>query len=146
MKIINALNTYFESFNFLIYFILILCGLGVFRNVVFLSNYHALGQNVNSILIAMIVVYSVQILLILMKQWAVWIVSLIQVIFCISVYPDFSILPLTAIIRHIFFEGLAEGNYAWANFISFMFISFGFSVEIAKTYLLYVYFPRSHNK
>ena len=135
-------KNYFKDFNFIIYFILVLCILGLVRNILFLNSYHALGQDVNSIFIAMISIYFAQIALILLKQWQVCIISLIQVAFCVYIYPDFSILPISAVIKFIFFDRLAEGNYAWANFINFMFISFGFSMEIIKTYLLYVYFPR----
>ena len=137
----HKIKDYFKDFNFIIYFILVLCILGLVRNIVFLNNYHALGQDVNSIFIAMISIYVAQILLMLLKCWQVAFISLIQVIFCIYVFPDFSILPFSAVIKFIFFDSLAEGNYAWADFINFMFISFGFSMEIIKTYLLYVYFP-----
>lgn len=139
----TATKNYFKDFDFIVYFILVLCALGLFRNIVFLNNYHALGQDVNSIFIAMIMIYFSQIILILTKRWQVSFISLIQVIFCIYVYPDFSILPFSAVVKFVFFDRLIEGNYAWANFINFMFISFGFSVEIIKTYLLYVYFPRN---
>lgn len=139
----TKIKNYLKSFNFVTYFILVLCILGLFRNIIFLNTYHSLGQDVNNILIAMISLYFAQILLILSKQWQVYLISLIQVIFCIYVYPDFSILPFSAVLKFIFFNRLTEGNYAWASFINFMFISFGFSVEIIKTYLLYVYFPRN---
>lgn len=142
----KKIKNYFESFNFITYFILILCVLGLFRNLLFLNSYHALGQDVNNILIAMISIYSAQIIFILLKQWQVTIISLIQVIFCIYVFPDFSIIPFSAIIKFIFFDRLTEGSYAWANFINIMFVSFGFSVEILKTYLLYIYFPPKRNK
>ncbi len=139
----TKIKNYFKDFNFIIYLILVLCLLGLFRNIVFLNNYHALGQDVSSVFKAMISLYFAQILLILLKRWQVFFISLIQVIFCIYVYPDFSILPFSAVLKFIFFDRLTEGNYAWANFINFMFISFGFSIEIIKTYLLYIYFPRN---
>ncbi len=143
MKIYKKIKAYFQGFNFLIYFILLLCLLGLFRNTVFLKAFHPLGQEVDTIFLAMMMLYFAQIFLILMRQWAVWIVSLIQVIFCIYVYPDFSILPLSAVMKFVFFEGLVERSYAWANFINFIFVSLGFTVEIIKTYLLYIYFPRN---
>ena len=139
----KKIKIYFKSFNFIIYFILVLCILGLIRNIIFLKSYHALGQDANSIFIAMISIYFAQIALILLKQWQVCFISLIQVIFCIYIFPDFSILPFSAVLKFIFFDRLTEGNYAWASFINFMFISFGFSVEIIKTYLLYIYFPRN---
>lgn len=139
----KKIKNYFKDFNFIIYFILVLCTLGLVRNILFLNNYHALGQDVNSIFIAMISIYFAQIALILLKQWQVYIISLIQVIFCIYIYPDFSVLPINAVIKFVCFNHVTEGNYAWASFINFMFISFGFSMEMIKTYLLYVYFPRN---
>ena len=139
----ETIKNYFGSFNFMTYFILVLCFLGLLRNIIFLNSYHALGQDTTNIFIAMISIYSSQIILILLKQWQVSFISLLQVIFCIYVFPDFSILPFSAVIKFIFFSNIIEDNYAWANFINFMFISFGFSVEIIKTYLLYVYFPRN---
>ena len=77
-----------------------------------------------------------------MKNWTVWIVSAIQVAFCIYVFPDFSVVPFTAVLQFLFFDGLKESSFAWAHFINFMFVSLGFSTEIIKTYLLYIYFPR----
>ena len=139
----SKILSYFESFNFWIYFILVLCFLGLFRNIVFLSSFHLLGNNLNSIFLSMIALYLAQIIFILLKHWAVWIVSLIQVIFCIYVYPDFSIVPFSSVLEFLFFDSLKENSFAWANFINFMFISFGFSTEIIKTYLLYIYFPRT---
>lgn len=139
----KEIKNYFKNFNFIIYFILILCILGLVRNIIFFKTYHALGQDASSIFIAMISIYFAQIALILLKRWQVYIISLIQVIFCIYVFPDFSILPFSAVLKFIFFNRLIEGNYAWATFINFMFISFGFSMEILKTYLLYIYFPRT---
>ena len=146
LSVYKKIKNYFKSFNFITYFILTLCILGLFRNLLFLNAYHALGQNVNSILIAMISIYFAQIVFILLKQWQVSLISLIQVIFCIYIFPDFSILPFSAVIKFLFFNRLTEGSYAWANFIDIMFVSFGFSVEILKTYLLYIYFPPNKNR
>lgn len=139
----KKIKDYFKSFNFVTYFILVLCILGLFRNIIFIRSYQALGQDAEIIFVAMIAIYFAQIMMILLKQWQVFLISLIQVIFCIYVFPDFSIMPFSAVIKFIFFNRLIEGNYAWATFINFMFISFGFSVEIIKTYLLYIYFPRN---
>ena len=138
----TKIKDYLKSFNFITYFILVLCALGLIRNTLFLKNFHALGQDASNLFIAMIAIYFAQILLILAKRWQVWIISLIQVIFCIYVFPDFTITPISAVIKFVFFNKMIEGNYAWASFINFVFISFGFSVEMIKTYLLYVYFPR----
>lgn len=144
----NCLKTepYFKSFNFWTYLILILCILGVFRNAVFLHHYRLIDNNVSLIFMAMIALYAAQILFILMKSWVVWLISLIQIGFCIYVYPDFSIVPFSAVIQFVFFDGLKESSFAWAHFINFMFISLGFSTEIIKTYLLYIYFPRTNKQ
>ena len=144
-KKIKKVFEYFKSFNFLTYFILALCALGLFRNIVFLKTFHPLGQNTDSIFIAMITLYFVQIALILMRQWVVWLISLIQVIFCIYVYPDFSFVPFIAVGKYMIFENIAQKGYGWAHFLNFAFISLGFSIEMIKTYLLYIYFPRSKN-
>ncbi len=138
----KKIKNYLKSFNFLTYFILALCCLGLFRNIAFYKNYHPLGQEVNSVFIAMMVLYLAQILLMLMKRWEVWTISLLQVIFCIYVFPDFSFTPFIAILKHMVFEGLASKGYGWAHFLNFAFVSLGFSTEIIKTYLLYVYFPK----
>ena len=138
----TKIKDYLKSFNFITYFILVLCVLGAFRNILFLNSYSALGEDMNIIFKAMIMVYLAQTLLILLRHWSVWTISLIQVIFCIYVFPDFTITPISAVIKFVFFNKIIEDNYAWATFINFMFISFGFSMEMIKTYLLYVYFPR----
>ncbi len=138
----TKIKKYLKSFNFIVYLILILCILGLVRNILFLKNFHALGKDASNLFIAMIAIYFAQIVLILAKKWQVWIISLIQVIFCIYVFPDFTITPISAVIKFVFFNKMIEGNYAWATFINFMFISFGFSAEMIKTYLLFVYFPR----
>lgn len=142
----KKIKNYFKSFNFLIYFILVLCILGLVRNIIFLKNYQALGKEAEIIFIAMGTIYFAQIILILLKQWQVYLISLLQIIFCLYIFPDFSIVPLSAVIKFIFFNRLIEDNYAWAVFINFIFISFGLSIEMIKTYLLYIYFPRNTKK
>ena len=141
----QKIESYFKSFNFWVYFILLLCFLGVFRNTVFLHHF-GLNNNLTHIFWAMIAIYAAQILLMLSKMWMVWIVSLIQIGFCIYVFPDFSITPLSAVLQFLFFDSLKESSFAWAHFINFMFVSFGFSTEIIKTYLLYIYFPRPNKQ
>jgi len=142
---LTKLKNYLKSFNFITYFILALCILGLIRNISFYKAYRPLGQEMmDSVFIAMITIYLAQIFLILMRHWVVWIISLIQVIFCIYVYPDFSFVPFIAVAKHFIFEGVASKGYAWAHFLNFTFVSVGFSVEILKTYLLYVYFPRKN--
>ncbi|MBO7605963.1 MAG: hypothetical protein J6S61_05870 [Elusimicrobiaceae bacterium] len=142
----KKIKDYFKSFNFVIYFILVLCVLGLIRNIIFLNSNYAADLDAKIIFVAMISVYFAQIALILLKQWAVFFISLIQIIFCLYIFPDFSILPFSAVIKFIFFERLIEDNYTLAVFINFMFISFGLSMEMIKTYLLYIYFPRNTKK
>lgn len=140
---LRKIKDYLKSFNFLTYFILVLCILGLVRNITFYRTYHPLGQEMmNSVFLAMIMIYAAQFALILMKHWVVWVISAIQVLFCIYVYPDFSFMPFIAVAKHFIFESLASKGYGWAHFLNFTFISLGFSVEIIKTYLLYIYFPR----
>ena len=146
IKVANKILSYFKSYNCWVYFILVLCFLGLFRNIVFLSSFHPLGVDMETTFAAMIALYSAQIFFIAIKKWIVWVISLIQVIFCIYVYPDFSLLPFIAVIKYLFFEGIVQKGYGWANFINFAFVSLGFSAEILKTYLLYVYFPRKTSK
>jgi len=138
----KKIKAYFKDFNFWVYLILILCFLGLFRNSVFLTNFRFLNNHLVHIFWAMIYIYAAQILFILLKHWVVWVISLIQLVFCILVYPDFSIIPFSAVIDFLFFDGLKNNSFAWAHFINFMFVSLGFSTEIIKTYLLYIYFPR----
>ena len=142
----RAIRAYFESFNFWVYLILILCILGIFRNIVFLTNFRFLNNHLSHIFWAMLSLYSAQILFILLRHWVVWVISLIQVAFCILVYPDFSFIPFAAVLDFLFFDGLKDGSFAWTRFINFMFVSLGFSVEIIKTYLLYIYFPRKQKQ
>lgn len=139
----KGITNYFKSFNFWIYLILLLCLLGLFRNIVFLSNARFLNNNLDNIFMAMIALYAAQIVFILIRHWSVWIISALQVIFCIYIYPDFSFVPFSAVLDFLFFSGIKENSFAWAHFINFMFISLGFSTEIIKTYLLYIYFPRN---
>lgn len=142
----KAIKAYFKSFNFWVYLILILCLLGFFRNIVFLTNFRFLNNHLNHIFWAMLALYGAQILFLLLKHWVVWVISLIQAVFCILVHPDFSIIPFAAVLDFLFFDGFKENSFAWARFINFMFVSLGFSVEIIKTYLLYVYFPRKQKQ
>ena len=142
----KKIENYFKTFNFWTYFILLLCLLGVFRNIVFLKHLSFLNTHLVSVFLSMIALYACQIFLILLKHWSVWVISLVQIFFCMYIYPDFSIVPFSAVLQFLFFEGLKESSFAWAHFINFMFISLGLSAEIIKTYLLYIYFPRNKNK
>jgi|GEM_PF-3026340 hypothetical protein len=129
---------YFEAIDNWLYVILIFCFLGLVRNFLMLRyfefNYSYFATKV---CFAMFVIYFAQIALILMRQRIVFVISLIQLLFCAFVFRDFTFIQLNQIIlsaKNYFFP---EMNYAWSYFISFACFSLMFCLEIIKTYLLY---------
>ena len=121
-----------------LYLILAFCLFGCIRNILMLKyvglNY---GYFITKVCVAMLAIYFAQSVLILLRQRVVWFVSLVQCLFCIFVYKDFTFLPLASVfnaIRNYFIPNLTYGE---EYFIGFAMISFLFCAEIIKTYLLY---------
>ena len=84
---------YFEAIDNWLYLILAFCFLGLIRNFLMLRyfefNYTYFATKV---CLAMFVIYFAQIALILMRQRIVFVISLIQVLFCAFVFRDFTFL------------------------------------------------------
>ena len=133
-KVLN----YLSKIDYWLYLILTFCFFGCIRNIIMLKyagfNY---SYFMTKACIAMFVIYFAQSALILLRQRAVWFISLVQCFFCLFVYKDFTFLPLTnlfTLIKNFAFPNLTYGQ---EYFISFASISFLFSLELIKTYLLY---------
>ncbi len=134
-KILN----YLSKIDNWLYLILIFCLLGFYRNILMLKY---VGFNydyfITKACVAMLALYFAQIVLILLRQRVAWFVSLVQGLFCLFVFKDFTFLPLVSEvitpIKNIFAQDL---GYGWEYFISFATTSFLFCAEIIKTYLLY---------
>ena len=134
----NVIN-YMSKIDICIYIILMFCFLGLIRNLIALKYFGFNFAYFNTkLFFAMFMLYLSQIGLILLRQRIVALVSLMQVVFCIWVYRDFTFLPIASSIispiKNIFSNNL---SYGWEYFIGFAIISFLFSLEIIKTYLLY---------
>lgn len=130
--------TYLAKISNWLYLILIFCLFGCIKNILMLK-YVGLNYTyfITKLCVAMAVIYFVQSVLILLRQRIVWLASLIQCLFCIFVYRDFTFLPIAKVfnmVRDILFPNLTYGE---EYFISFAIISFLFCLEIIKTYLLY---------
>ncbi len=129
---------YFEAIDNWLYLILIFCFLGLIRNFLMLRyfefNYSYFATKVY---LAMFVIYFAQIALILMRQRIVFVISLIQVLFCAFVFRDFTFFQLNRAILSIKNYFFPELSYGWEYFISFACFSLLFCLEVIKTYLLY---------
>lgn len=130
---------YFFAIDNWLYLILAFCFFGFIRNLLMLK-FIGFDYNyfITKVCFAMFIIYFAQIVLILMRQRAVFIISIMQVLFCSFVFRDFTFLPLIQlllILKNHFFSNL---TYGWEYFISFTCFSLMFCLEIIKTYLLYV--------
>lgn len=134
----NRLFKYLAKIDNWLYLILIFCLFGVIRNLLLLR-YYGLNYSylTTKVCLAMLLVYSVQILLILLRQRLVWVVSLIQAIFCLTVYKDFTFIPLAAVLVMLKNALFTDISYGWEYFFNFALMSFMFCLELIKTYLLY---------
>ena len=135
----KKLFTYLSKIDNWLYLILVFCLFGCIRNLLMLKyigfNY---GYFITKICVAMLAIYSAQSLLILLRQRLVWVISLIQCIFCIWVYRDFTFVPIVEnVFNPIKRNLLPELTYGEEYFIGFAIVSFLFCAEIIKTYLLY---------
>ena len=138
---------YFYAIDNWLYVILAFCFFGLVRNFVILRY---VGWNYNyfvtKVCFAMFIIYLAQVILILMRQRTVFIISLLQVLFCAFVFRDFTFLPLIRLIvmiKNVLFTNL---SYGWEYFIGFACFSVMFCLEIIKTYLLYVLTNQLPNK
>lgn len=122
-----------------LYIILFFCLAGLLRNLLSLYVY---GLNYSSIavkaFIAMAMIYFAQIVLILLRQRIVWVISAIQCFFCFYVYEDFTAYPLFNIVKLFLKQWLENADYGWIYFFNMIAVSAMFSLELLKTYLIYV--------
>lgn len=129
---------YLSKIDGWLYIVLFFCVMGVLRNALQFTtlgfNYHNIAIK---ILVAMIVLYLVQISLILLRERKAWIVSAIQVFFCIYVYEDFTFFPLANMIRSIVWHIKPDLSFEWVSFMWETLVSAMFCLEILKTYLIY---------
>ena len=129
---------YLSKIDNLLYLILAFCLCGCIRNFLMLR-YMGLNYSyfITKVCVAMFAIYFAQSILILLRQRIVWFISLVQCLFCLFVYKDFTFLPcinLFNLVKNYFFPNLTYGE---EYFFSFACLSFLFSIEIIKTYLLY---------
>jgi hypothetical protein len=121
------------------YFILLFCFAGALRNLrSLLTSGFDYASAYSEVLVAMLVMYMAQVLLIFIRESKVWIISAIQAFFCFYVYPDFTFLPAIAILQNIIWHYAHGVSYGWMLFISLSSISALFSLEVLKTYFIYV--------
>lgn len=136
MKIIN----YLRAINGWLYVILFFCIVGFFRNIMQLSYFGFNYSNVaTKVFVAMIVIYFAQIILILLRERKAWIISIMQVFFCVYVYEDFTFVPLTNFIKMAVFHFFPNMDYSWHYFMNTAVVSLLFSLGLLKTYLIYVF-------
>jgi len=130
---------YLSKIDPVLYLILFFCLAGLLRNLLSLSIY---GLNYSSIavkaFIAMAVIYFAQIVLILLRQRNAWIVSALQCFFCFYVYEDFTAYPLLNAVKLFLKQWLESADYGWVYFFNMVAVSAMFSLELLKTYLIYV--------
>lgn len=134
----KKLFKYLSKIDYSLYLILAFCFFGCIRNILILK-YTGLDYSyfITKVCVAMVMVYFSQTLLILLRQRIVWLISLIQCIFCLFVYKDFTFLPLVNLFNLIKSIFLPDLTYGEEYFLGFASISFLFCMEIIKTYLLY---------
>lgn len=139
IKFLTKPLNYFGKIDVCIYIILIFCVLGFLRNFFALKYFDFNFAYYNTkLFFAMFMIYLAQICLILLRQRIVFLISLIQIFFCFFVYRDFTFLPIANIIISIKNVFAGDISYGWEYFISFTLTSLLVSLEIIKTYLLYV--------
>lgn len=131
---------YFGAISPVLYLILFFCIAGFLRNTLSLVHrgfdYSTIATKV---FLAMAVIYFAQSVLILMRQRNAWVISALQAFFCFYVYEDFTALPFSNMFKMIFASSMADWDYGWIYFTNMVIISAMFSLELLKTYLIYVY-------
>ena len=130
---------YLRGIDGWLYVILFFCFIGLLRNGMQLFRF---GFDYSSIatkvFVAMIMIYGVQVMLLLMRECKAWFISAIQAFFCFYVFEDFTFLPFSNLAKMIIFKIVPDMNYGWHYFMNTVIISAMFSLELLKTYIIYV--------
>ena len=133
------IKKYFGAIGWPLWVIHFFCLAGIARNIYHINlfgfNY---GTITTKVFVAMIVIYIAQSALIVARKSEAWLISALQAFFCFYVYEDFTFLPLIAVIKNIALYYLPDMNYGWLRFLHVSCISALLSLEIFKTYLLFV--------
>ncbi|MDR0952755.1 MAG: hypothetical protein LBM71_00990 [Elusimicrobiota bacterium] len=130
---------YLRSIDAWLYLILFFCLAGFLRNILQLFRFGLDYSNIAiRVFVAMSVIYFAQILFIFMKERKAWIISAVQALFCVYVYEDFTFLPLANAVEMLTSALWPNMDYGWFYFREMALISALFSLEIIKTYLLFV--------
>ena len=130
---------YFGARDPVLYLILFFCIAGLLRNMLALS-FHGFDYTTIStrVFLAISVIYFAPIVLILLRARNAWIVSALPSFFCFFVYEGFTALPFATLFKMTFGAGIINLDYGWIYFINMAIISAMFSLELLKTYLIYV--------
>jgi hypothetical protein len=133
------IKKYVSAISWPLRVILFFCLAGIIRNIYHMNlfdfNY---GTIATKVFVAMLVIYAAQSVLILARESKVWLISALQAFFCYYVYEDFTFLPVVAMVKNITLYYLPDMNYGWISFLHVSCISALLSLEIFKTYLLFV--------
>ena len=135
----RAVIDYLSKIDPILYLIIFFCLAGFLRNLLALSYF---GFNYSTVatraLTAMVFIYLAQILLIFMRRRIAWLISAIRCFFCFYVYEDFTAVPFSNMLKMLLTPLLNSADYGWVNFYNMTVISAMFSIELLKTYLIYV--------
>ena len=104
------------------------------------------NHEVFHILLASFIIYLAQFIFILMKHHKVWFVSILQIFFCLYLYQDFTFMPIVVLVRDTIYEMFPNIDYGKVYAIGFACFSAQLTLEMLKTYMLYVYFPKPKKK
>ncbi|MDR1123109.1 MAG: hypothetical protein LBL61_00510 [Elusimicrobiota bacterium] len=133
------IKKYFSAVSWPLWVILFFCLAGIARNTYYITffgfDYATIATKV---FVAMVVIYTAQSLLILARKSEAWFISALQVLFCFYVYEDFTFLPAVALVRNIILHYCPGMDYGWLKFLQVSCISALVSLEILKTYLLFI--------
>ena len=135
----RAAIDYLSKIDPVLYLIVFFCIAGFLRNVLALSYFGFSYSTVAArALTAMALIYFAQIILIFMRRRIAWLISAIQCFFCFYVYEDFTAVPFSNMLKMLLTPWLNSADYGWVNFYHMTVISAMFSIELLKTYLIYV--------
>jgi hypothetical protein len=136
------MKKYFKKIDVALYFILLFCALGLARNLFYLFSFKFDYSNaLTKVFIAMSSLYAGQIILILMKERKAWLISALQVIFCVYVYGDYTFIQFGGAVKAIAGKMFPAMGLDWLLFLETACASLMFSLELLKTYFVYALLP-----
>ena len=135
----------FLRFPFFVQVICLLCALGALTNLVLIGRDILTGAVLLRLHIGFFILYAAQVVFILTQEKFVALLTLLQGVMALLTTADFIFVPLLQIAGHLYYWLCAPSLEAMKEY-QYLFMSLGFTLQLASAAYLWGYFKQKEPK